>query len=111
MSDIYTGVFFRREKTYTEFQAELQERENKGQSIDPKDLSRWHPLGETMMTEIPAVGEIVFINGERMQVLDRAWSLRLPALPGQPNFDDPQCMVTLSQSIESKSQVKEDFFQ
>lgn len=103
MSDFSAGVFFQREKTALEFQAEVD--------AGVENVQRFKRLGETMMVEIPAVGEIVFINGERLQVIDRAWSLKLPKHPGRPNFDDPQVMVTLSQFVETRSQVVKDFFE
>lgn len=78
-------------ETYTvvHFQRELGSRED-----DHPKGGRFEPLGEMPMGDVPAVGENVFINGVAYRVTQRQWSV-CPVLPGQPNFTDPQALLTV----------------
>ena len=97
MIEQFTVVHFRREKTYLECQAEVEAGQAKGIKVDPQKVNRWKFMGETLMVDVPQQDRFIFINGIQYRVADVSWSLHLSELPGQPNFDNPQVMITLRQ--------------
>lgn len=103
--DTYTVVHFRREKNAVEYQAE------KGQLGSPNP-DRWLYMGEIAMAEVPLKDAFIFVNGTCHKVLDVTWSIKLADRPGQPNFDDPQVMVTLRREAPYSDSVSPsaDFF-
>lgn len=78
--ETYTVVHFRREL------GSKEEDHPKG--------GRFEPLGEMPMGAIPAVGEMIFLNGKAYRVSYRDWSVG-PVLPGQPNVTDAQVLLTV----------------
>jgi hypothetical protein len=99
--DYSTTVFFRREKTHLDIQDETDET-----ASEP-----WVYLGETMMTQVPSVGTFLYLNGVYFEIVDQTWSIQLGTL-SEPNFKDPQVMLTLyySQPLKGGRSPTSDFF-
>lgn len=102
-----TVVHFRKERIWTE--------------LTPEEIAKhdgeagpWESLGELLMAEVPQMDRFIFVNGIQYRVKDVTWSVRLTARPGQPNFDDPQVLVTLRRETansQSPYAPKADFFE
>jgi hypothetical protein len=108
--EAFTGVIFRREKNYLEVQQEVEKAMEKGERLDPKDVDRWHIMGDTMLVTLPAEGSYVFLNGSQYRIKDITWSLALPERMGQPVDRDPLVMITVAQESPGSGYVPtEDF--
>ena len=99
-------VRFRRERTYLEFQAEKE-------GLGKPDPERFVTMGELAMATVPEEGRFIFVNGASYKVANVTWSIKLNPLPGQPNFDDPQVLITLQAMTDHTNGLapQSDFFE
>lgn len=109
--DSYIIANFRRERTYLEVQAEVDAALTRGEQIKHVDIPRFVSMGAMAMAQIPDVGKFIFVNGSSYQVKDQTWSIHIPEDENQPNFHDPEVMLTLIQTTDHTNGYapKEDF--